>query len=92
MNEKYIDTIALRLSEDVYGASGDLSEDEIFDRLIENIHMDTDYAYRDKGMPVHLVASLLKSMWRYMDENEKELLTEAVRGSSRPPFSEQPSA
>jgi hypothetical protein len=68
LTSDYIDDIALQLDEDVYCANGDLSDEQIFDRLIEAIHRNTDYRFVDSGMiPVRQVAYLLKHMWEYQD-------------------------
>ena len=50
LESNYINTIALSLNEDVYGANGDLDDFEIKERLIENIHNATGYAYAETGL------------------------------------------
>jgi hypothetical protein len=59
LESDYIDDIALCLDEDVYGASGGLSEEEIFDRLIAKIHESTQHSFIKSGMvPVRTVGHL----------------------------------
>lgn len=78
-------TIALGLNEDVYGASGDFNEDQIKQRLIENIHRVTDYQYAASPhaasglIPVWRVADLIRSVWEYMDRHETELMASLIR-------------
>lgn len=59
--------IALQLSEDVYGANGDLSAQEIKRRLIGTIRRETDI-WQAEVMPIWQAADLLLSTWRHMDE------------------------
>jgi hypothetical protein len=74
-----INDIALSLDEDVYGANGDLSELEIRERLISNIHDATDYAYVRNGMiPIGAVASLIQAVWEYEDRKYTELMAETA--------------
>ena len=65
---KTISNIALSLDEDVYGSNGDLDRWQIHDRLIENIHAATNYAYAESRLvPIDAVASLIRSVWEYKD-------------------------
>lgn len=68
-----IDAIALQLSDDVYGANGDLSALGIKRRLIEAIRRQTDIWTGD-NIPIWRVADLLLSTWRYMDERYMDAL------------------
>jgi hypothetical protein len=80
-----INNIALALDEDVHGANGDLTEQEIGERLISNIHDATNYAYADSGLvPVSTVARLLRSLWDYKDGECTALLREI--SAPRPSF------
>jgi hypothetical protein len=70
LESNYIDTIALSLDEDVYGANGDLDELEIKQNLIEKIHAHTDYQYVANGMmPVWAAADLIRSVWEQKDRD-----------------------
>src|SRR5262245_1156326 len=74
----HIDTIALCLDEDVYGANGDLSAAEIRRRLVENIHRETGHGYAKTGMiPVETVASLIQGVWQYEDRKYMDELSTA---------------
>jgi hypothetical protein len=70
-----IDEIALSLDEDVYGANGDLTDEQIRNRLVANIHIATDHQYIQTGLlPARLVAALIKSVWEYEDRKVMKLL------------------
>jgi hypothetical protein len=70
-----INTIALSLDEDIYGANGDLDDQEIAERLIENIHRATDYRYFTGAMvPIGTVASLIRNVWEYKDRKYMNLI------------------
>jgi hypothetical protein len=92
LSSDHIDTIALDLDLDVYGANGDLDDGEIKKNLIENIHARTDYAYADTGlMPVWHVADLIRSVWEHKDREHKELMAEAANaGFTFPPLPDVP--
>jgi hypothetical protein len=74
-----INQIALGLDEDVYGASGDLSECEIIARLIENIHQATNYQATNGTLPIGEVAQLVRGVWEYMDRQYTEVMAEQAR-------------
>jgi hypothetical protein len=72
-----INEIALSLGEDVYGANGDLTDEQIRNRLVATIHVATDYQYTQTGLlPVQLVAALIRSVWEYEDRKLTKLLAE----------------
>jgi hypothetical protein len=86
LSSDHINTIALSLSEDVYGANGDLHDVEITSRLIDHIHAATDYAYTDsERIPVWIAADLIQSVWEYMDRRYMELQAEALNNGFVPP-------
>jgi hypothetical protein len=65
--------LAMQLSDDVYGANGDLDDLEIKGRLIERIHDYTNYQYKNAGViPVDHVASIIRSVWEHMDRSVME--------------------
>jgi hypothetical protein len=63
---------------DVYGASGDLDEGQIRDRLIATIHGVTNYAYRDNLIPVETAAGLILGVWEDKDRDVMEYLDKVV--------------
>jgi len=67
----HIDKIALSLDEDVYGASGPLSEWQIRERLIEQIRSVTDYQHGEM-VPINAVAGLILGVWEYKDRQYME--------------------
>jgi hypothetical protein len=76
--------LALRLSDDVYG--GDLDDQQIKRRLIEEIHLRTDHEYAATDMmPVWHTADLIRSVWEYMDNRLMEVLS---WGGDPPPLPE----
>jgi hypothetical protein len=80
-----IDLIALSLSEDVYGASGDFKESDIKPRLIEHIHRETDYHYATTGMmPVSVVADLIRSIWEFMDRKHNSEVLDLIEKKAQP--------
>jgi hypothetical protein len=55
-----INRIALSLDEDVYGANGDLTREQILDCVVDNIHAQTNYAYAKTGtVPLDAVARMI---------------------------------
>jgi hypothetical protein len=60
--------IAISLLEDVYGASGDFTDQQIHERLIAKIHEETNQQYVATGMiPVQVVANLIMDVWAFTD-------------------------
>jgi hypothetical protein len=63
------------LAEDESGANGRLGDEQILDRLIENIHDHTGHAYKEKGLiPVRHAARIIRSVWRDMEDQLAEEL------------------
>lgn len=76
-----INTIALNLDEDVYGANGDLTDEQINEHLIENIRDVTDYQFGDL-IPVQIVANLIRRVWEHEDRKLMDATAEAHNRSS----------
>jgi hypothetical protein len=68
-----INSIALQLDEDVYGASGDFDRAEIHQRLVEAIRAEINFLYME-SIPIDMVADLMQSLWEYMDRKSLEAL------------------
>ena len=70
--------IAYSLGDDVYGANGGLSDEQINNRLVMNIHIETNYRHIQTGMiPVEQVAALIRDVWEYKDRESTKLLAES---------------
>jgi hypothetical protein len=82
-----ISEIALSLNSDVYGAHGDLSDEQIFDRLMKAIavramsgEMYTPFGGSEIQMlPLREAARLIFSVWAHMDRAANEQLVDAYR-------------
>jgi hypothetical protein len=80
LKSNYVDTIALQLDEDVYGASGDFNDREIRERLMQAIIKQCDLAPRtprqySADLPVlslEETADLILGVWEYMDRMQIE--------------------
>jgi hypothetical protein len=77
----HINHLALCLDEDVYCANGDLDDEEIETRVIENIHEATGHRYADGGyipsIPLRTAARLIISVWQSKDRDYMQALSEA---------------
>jgi hypothetical protein len=77
------DRIALSLDEDVHGTSGDLDDKQIESRLIENIHIETNYQYVADGFPARVVAKLIRQVWEHKDRECAKSLEEVSRAAAQ---------
>ena len=68
----YIDYITFCLNEDVLGANGELTDEQIRERLIHNIREQTEI--RGDLIPIRSAANLLLSMHRHMSERADDIL------------------
>jgi hypothetical protein len=83
LKSQRIDFIALGLSEDVYGANGDLADAEIDRRLIEAVHGETNDSFRASGqVPVDVVAHLLRRLWEFEDRLVMQAMIDAARDAT----------
>jgi hypothetical protein len=73
----YVDYITLCLNEDVFGANGELTEEQIRERLIHNIREQTEIC--GDLIPIRSAANLLLSMHRHMSERAHEMLVSAMK-------------
>jgi hypothetical protein len=85
LDSDYINPLALQLAEDVYGSNGDLNDEEIMERLMEAVFNHTESSSRETGVPLRTVASLIRSVWEYMDRKYMDQLakTDSVTASYR---------
>jgi hypothetical protein len=82
LQDEYIDPIALGLDGDVYGARGELSDEEILQRVMENIRETLNYPHRDDAsvgvVSLELAARLIISVWGHKDRAMMKAIAEAA--------------
>jgi hypothetical protein len=69
------DPLTLQLEEDLTGANGELAEDDVLDRLIENIRA-AAHVQEGDSVPIKVVAHLLMAMQRHVQEDKFYLLAQ----------------
>ena len=83
LKSDYINDIALQLDEDVYGANGELDDQEIRDRLMETIIDQCNYPV-DGRVDVWQAANLILGVWKYKDRNLMNAIKEGCESASVP--------